>query len=282
MHHNSVLQWLALSWSWLGLNLSKSWSWYNLDVTSRLGLGGLEHNADNLSKWIRWECRERRVPSLVGSMFVWVSSTERAVELMSGVKKRKCIQAIFIKVSTVRCLKRGKVFPPSIAQCQVSAGLPKGTYLILYSRRALGAKSQSPLPWTDLVLTGGFGALWPGLKHFCQSEEKQHHCSCNNTRTFSSEHYKKKTSYGFYKLFEALKSSAVCLTAKNADNYLMFWLTRRVKLQHTILSGCVWILKVNVLCGDRVSHSPKAFIGSDSLRVKVWSLGSSLSMRATS
>lgn len=49
------------------------------------------------------------------------------------------------------------------------------THLLLYSGWALGSKSQSPPPCADLVVTGRFGTLWPGLKHFCQSEGKQHY-----------------------------------------------------------------------------------------------------------
>lgn len=97
-------------------------------------------------------------------------------------KKRDNLQAVFIIVSTVpspkvpvwdNCLSL--TFAHLSCHTRVSAGLPKVTHLLLYSSWALGAKSQGPPPCADLVVTGRFGTLRPGLKHFCQAEGKQHY-----------------------------------------------------------------------------------------------------------
>lgn len=157
-------------------------SLYSFSIYTRVLASGQVYFTTTLTNR---KCGDPQASSLVGGSFcslsyISLSSTESSIR--DHVRSKKHLSG------PRESIKRGALFlkahPEQLSQ--VSAGCPKkGTYLLLYSSWALGAKPQSPPPCADLVLTGGFSALWPWLEHFWQPEEKLHQvcifASCPNT-----------------------------------------------------------------------------------------------------
>lgn len=176
------------------------------------------------------------------------------------------------------------------------------THLLLHSSWALWAKSQSPSPVSDLVVTSWFGALWPGLQHFCQSKKG------TISQDVRSPDFKSTHSFTKSTFFRPLKHVSGKMRMKSMSGpfrgntfecfsffsavHMLRHTAANVSLSHSDLEGeCVVVSeRVGYVTPDvsaspspfPVSHSPKAFMGSTSFSVNDLSLGNSFSMRATS